>query len=671
MLSAWCGLAAGLLEVAMRVACRSIGAANQLFQMSRHFVWLTPLSYLLLFLGMGLFFALLTRLWHRAGSWLSPRLICAWAILPSLIVAGPQVYTAAWLILALGIALRLLPVLERHATRLRRWMLLSLPALLGSVLVLALFVFGGDWLKQRREASRPLPPTNSPNVLLIVLDTVRADHLSLYGYERSTSPTLERLAKRGVRFDEARATAPWTLPSHASMFTGRWPHELGEKWMTPLRGRFPTLAEFLGARGYATAGFVANTLYCSYDTGLNRGFAHYEDYVLGLDQLSLFRTALLVDRTVKAVSDLGLYLSRRLDAGPFRPWQEYVLRRLLVSPRKDAKSINLSFVNWLSERRDVRRPFFTFLNYLDAHAPYLPPAGTSRRFGSIPETEEDFLVLVEQWESIDKLRLPQRYRLLARDCYDNCLAYLDQRLGDLFDELERRGELDRTLVIVTSDHGEELGEHDLFDHGESLYRPEIRVPLLLVLPSRSQYQSIVSETVSLRDLPATIVDLVGLGADSPFPGRSLARMWRGHSARDAPVAGDLHGALSELARPNPANPSQGRSPATRGPMISLAEGDFVYIRNEADGTEELFNERDDPRELINRARVGSTRPVLERFRQRLEQIRAKLYSSERPQLHASTRGGAGGARQDGQARIDSTIKPALEKIAPARNEPGL
>ncbi len=118
----------------------------------------------------------------------------------------------------------------------------------------------GDWVKERREARRPLPPADSPNVLLIVMDTVRADRLSLYGYHRPTTPRLEQLAKRGIRFDKVRATAPWTLPSHASMFTGRWPHELGVEWMTPLRGKFPTLAEYLGSRGYATAGFAANTL---------------------------------------------------------------------------------------------------------------------------------------------------------------------------------------------------------------------------------------------------------------------------------------------------------------------------------------------------------------------------------------------------------------------------
>jgi arylsulfatase A-like enzyme len=199
---------------------------------------------------------------------------------------------------------------------------------------------------------------------------------------------------------------------------------------------------------------------------------------------------------------------------------------------------------------------------------------------------------------------------------------LDEQLGELLDALDRIGVLDRTLVIVTSDHGEEFGEHGLFDHGESLYRPEIRVPLLIVLPARSRWQGVVKETVSLRDLPATILDLVDLTAESPFPGRSLAGLWQHASSGDAANVNDLDGAISELSDPNPANPSKGRSPASRGPLISLAKGDLVYIRNEGDGSEELFNAREDPHELINRAGIEAMRPVLERIRQRLNQIRA-------------------------------------------------
>jgi arylsulfatase A-like enzyme len=500
--------------------------------------------------------------------------------------------------------------------------MVSVPGLLGLVLVVAAFVLGGDRLKQWQEAARPLPVAGSPNVLLIILDTVRADHLSLYGYRRATSPTLERLAKRGTRFDEARATAPWTLPSHASLFTGRWPHELHVKWRTPLRGNFPTLAEYLGSRGYATAGFVANTRYCSYDTGLDRGFTHYEDYDLDLKRLGPLRMALLAERPWDWVSKLALSLSRSVDTGRFRPRVESALRWLLATGRKDAASINHAVLDWLSHRQEPRRPFFVFLNYFDAHSPYLPPEGTPFRFGLTPRTQADFILLAELWTMIDKLSLAPRYRLLAQDSYDNCIAYLDERLGELFDELQRRGVLDRTLVILTSDHGEELGEHGLFDHGESLYRPEARVPLLVVWPGPRRLPGVVRETVSLRDLPATIVDLVGLAAGSPFPGRSLAGLGRDPPPRADLGVRDLSGALAELADPNPIRPSRGRSPATRGPLISLAEGDYVYIRNDGDGREQLFNERDDPDELFNRAGVEAMQPILQRLRQNLDRMRA-------------------------------------------------
>jgi arylsulfatase A-like enzyme len=616
ILSAWSGLAGGLLEVGARVASKNLIATNRLYLMSRHFLWLTPLTNLIFFAGLGLFLALAAKLWPRVGGWVGPRLIGLLAILPVLVVMIPQIYPLAWTILALGIALRLAAILERHSTGLRRRLLFSFPGLLGFVLILAGWDVGGEWLAERREAGRLLPPGDPPNVLLITLDTVRADHLSLYGYQRPTSPVLERLARWGVRFDEARAAAPWTLPSHATMFTGRWHHELSVNWMTPLDRKRPTLAEYLGARGYATAGFVANTISCSYDTGLDRGFTHYEDYIL--EYLLPFRTAWLVDHVVGMIADLGVFVGRTFDIGPFRPMEESWVSSLFVSDqRKDAGSISRAFMDWLSRRRQPARPFFAFLNYYDAHAPYVLPAGAGYRFGLKPRRAADFIFLIEEWEAIDKLNLRPSYRELARDSYDNCVAFLDERLGELLEGLLRSGVLDRTLVIVTADHGEGMGEHDLFDHGESLYRPEIRVPLLIVLPAGRRCTGSVRETVSLRDLPATILDLVGLEEGSPFPGRSLAHLWRDPSPGLDSSVGDA--VISELLKPNPIDPNRGRSPAHRGPLISLAEGDFVYIRNTGDGSEELYNEREDPGEVQDLSRVAAMQPVLERLRRRLDQ----------------------------------------------------
>ena len=295
-----------------------------------------------------------------------------------------------------------------------------------------------------------------------------------------------------------------------------------------------------------------------------------------------------------------------------------VLRWLVAPDRKDAGAINDAFLGWLDRRRGRRRPYFAFLNYYDAHAPYLPPEGTPIRFGPGPRSELDFLLLVEHWSEIDKLHLRQNFADLILDSYENSLAYLDGRLGRLFVELGRRGPMDRTLVIITADHGEELGDHELFEHGESLYRPEIRVPLLFILPSGRYAGSVVRETVSLRDLPATIVDLAGLADGSPFPGRSLARLWR--DPRSGHRDFDADDAFSELPVPNPTLPSKGRSPAAKGPLVSLARDKYVYIRNEGDGRERLYDESADPRELTDLSGDAGLQPVLRLLRERLDRI---------------------------------------------------
>jgi arylsulfatase A-like enzyme len=490
----------------------------------------------------------------------------------------------------------------------------SFPVLLSLVGVVAAGVFGGDLVKERRESARSLPPAGAPNVLFIVLDTVRADRMSLNGYRRSTTPALERLAARGIRFANARSTAPWTLASHATMFSGRLPSDLDVEWRSPLRGNFPTLAGFLGSHGYATAGFAANTEYCSYDTGLDRGFAHYEDYPADLQHLRPLRTALLFSSAWEAIS-WGLWQW----LGPLDP----TVRWFTHPSRKGAEVINSDFIQWLSDRPKSNRPFFAFLNYLDAHVPYLPPEGTGFKFGTGPRTLFDFYVMAGGWKSLDKSQLSPKYRELIRDCYDSCLSYLDGQLGELFNKLEQQGVLEKTLVIVTADHGEELGEHGLFEHGESLYRPEIHVPLLIVLPGRSGAPVVVDDTVSLRDLAATIVDLVGLADGAPFAGSSLVRLWRDLRPKsDGHERGDC-GAISELSGPNPTFPSRGRSPAMRGSLVSLSEGDYVYIRNEGDGREQLFHEGSDPDESVNLAKSAAMQPQLVRLRQRLDQMRGR------------------------------------------------
>ncbi|HKI19435.1 MAG TPA: sulfatase-like hydrolase/transferase, partial [Isosphaeraceae bacterium] len=518
VLSVWCGLVSGPLEVGTIVVRKHTVDLNQFYWMSRHFVWLIPLTNLLIFLILGVVLALLALCWPGRGRWLVARLLCALAVLPLLWVAFPLIYGPAGFMLALGIAARLVPLLEKHPAGFRRFVRLSFPALAVVTPVLAASVFVGDRLKEWREEARSLPPRDSPNVLLVVLDTVRADHLSLHGYNRPTSPTLDRLAQPGLHFERVQATSSWTLPSHASLLTGRWPHELSAGWLTPLDDAHPTLAEYLGSRGYATAGFVGNLFYCGSDTGLGRGFTAYRDYFFA--ELSAFKMAALIDRPVEGLRAIDEFLSKRINSTFFQG----LLVRFDAGNRKPAAMVNREFLDWLSRRRQPERPFFTFLNYFDVHYPYKVADGGIHRFGSRPRTERE-IDLIEHWRTVDRLGLSAREIAFVRDSYDDCIADLDEQLGRLLDELGRRGILERTWLIVTSDHGESFGEQaGVFGHGTSLYQPQLHVPLVIVPPAGSPSRPSVPETASLRDLPATVVDVLGLGAGAPFPGRSLATL---------------------------------------------------------------------------------------------------------------------------------------------------
>jgi arylsulfatase A-like enzyme len=222
-------------------------------------------------------------------------------------------------------------------------------------------------------------------------------------------------------------------------------------------------------------------------------------------------------------------------------------------------------------------------------------------------------------------------RQIASDAYDSCLTYLDLQLGRLFDQLEQAGVLEKTTVIVTSDHGEHFGEHGIDLHGNSLYRPLVGVPLV-VLPagkSRSNVKGLrVRPPVTLRDIPSTVVDLIGATSGSPFPGRSLARFWDPQSSGGllAPEERGINSneelILSETwlkLEKNPRPPKVVLTPVQLGPMRSLVGEGHVYIRL-ANGREQLFDLEHDPSETNDLAGKPEFAPLLERFRARLEQV---------------------------------------------------
>ncbi len=603
---------AGLLESGAILARKNTLDPNQLLGMTRHFVWVIPLSNTIIFLALGLIAAPLALLWPRQVRWILLRALCALALLPMFLVAFPRIHDLALAIVALGIAARAVPLFERNSQAQKQLIRLTFPIAVATLLAAATTPWVIDQIRLERENSRPLPSPGSPSVLLIVLDTVAARHLSLHGYARETSPTLNELAERGIRFDLAQAPSPWTLPSHASMFTGRWLHELSVGWLTPLDRSHPTLADFLGEKGYATSGFVANTTYCARDSGLARGFTHYQDFIF--PALTFFKPAILVNRLVIGLRYVADILEAGLELARLRPAVEH-FERLLDDDRKDAATLNREFLAWLSNRAQPQRPFFAFLNYFDAHYPYKLPQGRRHRFGAEP-TETNQRILIRDWFRLCRKGLPPPEMAFAMAAYDDCIADLDEQLGKLVDELTSRGVLNETYLIVTSDHGESFGEHDgIYCHGTSLYQTELHVPLLIIPPRGLSPKRAVKEAASLRDLAATVVDLLGLKAVSPFPGHSLARFWNGGQPSAPADNEEPDRALAELALPT-VNRSRDRTtmPRRLWPQGALTENDWSYIWHEGDGREELFHLAEDAAERRNRAGDDVAQPTLRRMR---------------------------------------------------------
>jgi arylsulfatase len=334
------------------------------------------------------------------------------------------------------------------------------------------------------------------DIVLVVVDTLRADHLGAYGYERPTSPRIDALASGGTLFENAWSAAPWTLPSILSILTGRYPsdHRVENDGLR-LGEEVPTLAEVMREHGYATAAFVSH-IYVSGVFGFARGFERFEDF------------------------------------GVSRP--EY---RLEEEMEPTADRVTEAALAWLREQREG--PIFLLVHYFDPHWPYAPPASYDDIFPQVYDGPYD-----AGYDSISKFQaptvpLPENYRafLLAR--YDGEIRFVDDAVGRLMDGVIDAGRADRTWMIVTADHGEEFKEHGSMGHGRQLFEESIRVPLVIGRPAGSAGEAVGErrekgapprrqrEPVSGVDLFPTVLDLAGIGTESgSLAGRSLAQAGR-------------------------------------------------------------------------------------------------------------------------------------------------
>jgi arylsulfatase A-like enzyme len=580
------GLLTGLGEASL------LGIKQQLLGQFVRFgpdlVWMAPVSDALVFLAVSLMVIGAARLWQPLGRAHVQVSVLAFLGFLSVLLLYYPLHPYARVLLAAGLAVSSARLAARWMHRVDgRFGLRCLIAVAVVVALVAAVARIGPWFVYRRHVAALSQPASAPNVLLVVWDTVRARNLSLYGYERPTTPNLERWARSAAVFERAMSTSPWTLPSHASMFTGEWPQDLSAGFEMALDGKQLTLAEALTGAGYTTAGFVANTFYCGYELGLARGFARYDDYPVSPRELFVSSTLVRTVANSPSVRDVVGYHDN--------------------IPRRDAADVTDSFIKWQSTVRG--RPFFAFLNYFDAHEPYLPPAPFDQAFGPGPVDSPAFLHELRRSFRLDWSRRSESDIQGEINRYDGAIAYLDSELNRLLSALQARGALEDTIVIVTSDHGEQFGEHGLFVHGNSLYQPLLHVPLIVRFPPLVPAGRRIVSRVTLRDLPATVMDLVGRADKGSFPGRSLARHWSaapGSGLRGSDVA------LAEVRDAAWAEQLFPSYPAAAGDMVSATDDGYHYIRN-GDGTEELYEiaDAEEKRDLSGRM---DSRHVLERFR---------------------------------------------------------
>ncbi|MHC4403615.1 MAG: sulfatase [Planctomycetota bacterium] len=595
------GMLTGLIEASIT---QSFGLARGhfLFIDEQH-VWIVPTAETIVFTGMGGFLLVLSFVMPRRSFLFVGIGFGVFFATFSVLNHHSFLYWWATVILALGVALQSARLVHAHPERFLWIVRRAFPLLFSIVALLVAGTLGRcAWREHRALAQLPAPSGNRPNVVLVVLDTVRADSLSTYGAESAATPQIGRLARQGILFDHAVAPAPWTLTSHASMFTGRYPDELSADWFSPLDERYPTLAEVLSKHGYESAGFVANTAYCSRSTGLARGFTHYEDYKhsLGAILCESFLIGLIIS-TPDGLAALGIH-----NHAP--GW-------------KTGHEVTQDFLSWLGQARD--RPFFAFLNYLDAHDPYLPEKLLSENRELTPEEK----LLMKRWRGLDPSEIAEQDVALARACYASLVWQLDREVGRLVRELQKRRMWDDTIFILTSDHGELFGEHGVFYHGNSLYRPAVQVPLLVCWPKRITSPARVGVPVTLRDLPSTILDMAGLDDDSPIPGNSLAALClpdaEPSESNPSVIFSTVNGSFVTARYP-----LFNRAPVSKGTMHSLLDGNDYLIR-EGDGTRRAYDFGADPHEEADLWQQEGHRDRLDDVDRRLDAFLQRNAASRR------------------------------------------
>lgn len=494
-----------------------------------------------------------------------PEALSAWSLSGNLLLV----------VLAIALWYALLRLTERRqiGARLAKSMTWARPLPLLAI-VLAAFA-----VQSSRVIARPQAGRQDAHVLLIVIDALRPDRLGVYGYGRDTSPHLDALAGEGWRYLNAVSTAPWTKPSIASLFTGLYPRSHGiasASWnlrddqgvatVAALPRSSRTLPEILANAGYRTGAFGRN---------------HHLVTELGFDQgFDVHEMALECGALRSAARRLGLGIANRLASSEGEQC-------------RTATRINERFLEWLP---DGDNRFFAYLHHIDVHWPYDAPKPYTERFGRRRSTmdfnSQDFYATFGPEREADSAppQLDPAVLQDMSDAYDEGIRFVDDQIGALFAELKRRDLYDRTLIIVTADHGEQFLEHGEIGHGTSLHDVLLHVPLIIKFPCPGEYceARTIEEQVQLVDLTPTILDVVGIEVAPAMAGRSLVRPLEGdrvlfaENGEQAAVRTnqfkfiyDLEDSRAELYALH-SDPGEQRNLAASDPELTLALRDRLF-----------------------------------------------------------------------------------------------
>jgi arylsulfatase A-like enzyme len=445
--------------------------------------------------------------------------------------------------------------------------------------------------------------------MILVMDTVRADHCSTWGYARATTPGLDRLAQSSTVYTQAISPSPWTLPAHMSLFTGLFPSEHGVLTeQDRLNKGVLLLAEILRDAGYRTAGFTSNA-WASSLYGLDRGFEWFVEMFRG-------------ERGEEKEE-----LRKNLDRA----------RHLLFLKDSGAEKANIEVIRWIKgwHHRSDHTPFFIFVNYMEAHQVYALKRPFHRRF---PGRLSPY---VEAWRNRSITRGNDRIyagmrRLTADDyttmvnMYDRAISYLDFRIGELVGFLEEHRLLDNTLLIIASDHGDNFGEHclagvELIEHLFCLYDSLLRVPLLVRWPEAFESGKMRTDLVQLNDVFHTILSLLNLNGGKP------SKWWEGTLLAE----GKREFAFAEYVTP----PVQLEVFRRKQPqhtfeqfdvnLKAIRSLDHKLVRFQ-DGREEFYHLQDDPGETIDLSGYGNNdhARLAARLNQWIAELPARAKSKE-------------------------------------------